>query len=574
MKKLLAYIASVVVSTGVLSLGVLGFIGAPVAQAATQTANVYPNSDDSPGAWTQSSGGSDYWGRIHRPTASAASSSWVCSKTGSATTVYGAGAAVNPAGTPLPMPDVQQGVTAISAQLAGRTAYIFGGGNVNMSLQVLIGGNSIGTGTGTWNNGPFFGSDSCTGSFNSGYDTVTMATVNAPAGSEWTQQQINTMQFQVSRSGNARATRLMALNGQLTYITYSTLNQSGYRFYQNANSTTPGAALGAAANTAVAYNRDTLGGAFRLRAAVATTNERWLRQYGTYKLQFTTKTAATCAASTGWADVQAGSGDIRWNTNPGAANGAAITNIAGQPGGTMVPQRYQSANPFSKQVEVPNNQSGIWDFSLQHAGSNYGAYCFRIVNNDGNTQALNGYTNYPEISIEGGLSVDIVSATGISIGSPKITFSSLYALDVCQQSTGVLGTAAERIRVTDNRSSGNWSLSVAATGGGAARWTSGANSYAFNNPAGSPAGCANGQLSLNFSTLGATTKPGCTGTGLWGSTGTYAFAASTPIGIGGASGADRFCYWDITGVGLEQQIPGATPPGSYTIDMTLTVTAT
>ena len=48
----------------------------------------------------------------------------------------------------------------------------------------------------------------------------------------------------------------------------------------------------------------------------------------------------------------------------------------------------------------------------------------------------------------------------------------------------------------------------------------------------------------------------------------------TPGIIGSGTGADRFCYWDVTGVGLEQQIPGATPPGSYTIDMTLTVTAT
>jgi hypothetical protein len=352
------------------------------------------------------------------------------------------------------MPDVQQGVTIISAQVAGRTAYVFLGGTVNMQLQVLINGSSVSSATGGWSDGPLFGTGGCSGSFNSGQDAVT-ATANATVGSEWTQSQMNTMAFQVSRSGNSRGVRLYALNAQLSYVTYSTLTQNGYRFYQNANSTTPGAALGSAANTPIDINQDEDPAAFRLRLAVQTTNERWLRQYGAYKLQYATKNAGTCAATTGWSDVAAASGRIRWNTNGGASNGATITNVAGQPGGTMVAQRYQSANPFSKQVQVPNNQFGIWDFSLQHVGSDYGdSYCLRVVNNNGDTQPLSGYTNYPELRIVGStLSVDIVNSSGVSVSNPKVIFPSLFNSFQCQSNMGILGTPAERIRVTDNRAS-------------------------------------------------------------------------------------------------------------------------
>ena len=567
-------------ATGVLLTisALIAFVSMVIAQpaaAATQTVNVYPNYDTSIGSWNNRSGGTEYWGRIHRPTASRADSSWICSNTATATGLFTAGAAVNPAGSPLPMPDVQQGVSRIDAETTGKTSYkLLDFAYPNIALTILINGSSVGSASASWPNNTVFGTNSCTGSFGD-WQVTTVSNIAPAVGNEYTQQDINTMQFQLDKSNNSRSTRVMAMNAQLTYITYSTLTQNGYRFYTNANSTTPGAALGGAANTPIDINQDEDPATFRLRLAVQTTNERWLRQYGVYKLQYATKNAGTCAATTGWSDVAAASGRIRWNTNAGASNGATITNVAGQPGGTMVAQRYQSANPFSKQVQVPNNQFGIWDFSLQHVGSDYGdSYCLRVVNNNGDTQPLSGYTNYPELRIVGStLSVDIVNSSGVPVSNPKVLFPSLFSSLQCQSNMGILGTPAERIRVTDNRASGNWSLALSAAGGASAKWESGSDSYSFNNPAGTPAGCQFGQLAMDFSSIGAGAKPGCTGTGLApGAPG--GFTGGTPRIIGSGTGADRFCYWDITGVGLEQQIPGATPPGSYTIDMTLTVTAT
>ena len=540
------------------------------AKAATQTVNVFPNYDTSIGAWNNKSGGSEYWGRINRQTSARDASSWICSQNASATATFTAGSTENPGGVPTVMPNIQQGVVTIAAQISGMPAPKFWNGTVaNIRIDMLVGGSSIGNGSSGWAGSVWATDGGCTGSFSDWKDSSMSS--SAAVGSEWTQSQIDGLAFRLSRSGDGRSVRVNSMYATLSYVTYSTLAQNGYRFYQNANSVTPGAALGASASTPIDINRDTDSANFRLRMAVQTTNERWLRQYGSYKLQYALKGTGTCASPTGgWGDIQAGSGKVRWYTNPGAANGAAIANVAGEPAGTMTPQRYQSANPFTKQQQVTANNFGIWDFSLQYIGADYGdTFCFRIVNDTG-TQAIDNYTSYPELRITGNLSLDIVNASGASVPSPKVTFPGMYTVASCQQSVGTLGTNGERIRVTDNRASGNWSLSIAATGGASAKWQSGINSYSFNDSSGSPAGCANGRLGVDLGLINAAPKSGCTASGL--SAGSNAsFSGATPISIGQSNGADRFCYWDITGIGLDQQIPAARPAGSYKLDMTLTV---
>ena len=544
------------------------------ARAATQTVNVFPNYDTSVGSWNSLSSGSEYWARIHKQSVNGVDSSWVCSTTNNAVGIFGAGSTEDPGVLPSVMPNIEQGVVSVFAEVRGKSAYQIANFTApRIALEVLVGGSSIGSATANWgNNSTLDLTTGCGATSFTPAQTTTRSAINAPVGSEWTQSQINTMQFRITRSRNTtRAVRVHSMYGTLTYITYSTLTQNGYRFYQNANSVAPGAALGASASTPIDINRDTDSANFRLRMAVQTTNERWLRQYGSYKLQYALKGTGTCASPTGsWGDVQAGSGEIRWNDNAGVADGATIANVSGQPSGTMTPQRYEESNSIIKQQQVVANNYGIWDFSLRQVGADYGSvYCFRIVNDTG-TQAINNYTNYPELRITGNLSLDIVDAGGASVASPKVNFPGMYTVASCQQSVGTLGTNGERIRVTDNRASGNWSLSIAATGGASAKWQSGANNYSFNDSSGSPAGCANGQLGVNFGSINAAPKSGCTANGL--SAGSNAnFSGATPISIGQGNGADRFCYWDITGVGLTQQIPASRPAGSYKLDMTLTV---
>ena len=78
---------------------------------------------------------------------------------------------------------------------------------------------------------------------------------------------------------------------------------------------------------------------------------------------------------------------------------------------------------------------------------------------------------------------------------------------------GILGTPAERIRVTDNRASGNWSLALAAAGGASAKGNQGTDILFNNQQVHLLAVILVSWLwILVLSVAGA--KPGCTGTGL------------------------------------------------------------
>lgn len=548
--------------------------------AATQTVNVFPNYDTSIGTWDQKSGGSDFWGRIHRQTSGHVDGSWICSDNNNSQAIYGAGATENPGGTASPMPNIQQGVTAIGAEVSGKSGFkVLDFTHPKVRLDILVNSGVVATGDSpTWTSaGGFLVTATCSNSGPwSGWLTSTTPTVNFSAGNELTQADVNSLQFSLNRTQNTtRAVRVNSMYATLTYVTYSTLTQNGYRFYQNANSATPGAAIGASATTPIDVNKDTASPNVRLRMSIQSTAERWLRQYGNYKLQYALKGTGTCAAPTGsWGDVQAGSGAIRWYDNTGVADGAPIANVSGQPAGTMLPQRYEESNPIAKSQQVTINNFGIWDFSLtiNTATADYGnTYCFRIVSDTG-TQPINTYTNYPELRITGDLGMSFVNSAGTPIATPSVPFSGLASMGSCQTSTGTLGVNDARIRVTDNRPVGNWTLALAATGGGSAKWTSGANQYSFNDSAGSPAGCTNGQLSVDLSAINAAPKSGCTGTGLAGGSNT-SFTGASPVSIGSGTATDRFCYWDVTSVGLSQQVPPYTPPGSYTLGTTLTITA-
>lgn len=546
------------------------FVGQSVAHAAPQTVDLFPNSDVST-QWARS-GGADNWGRIYRTTANRVESSYVCTTANSSIDLYGAGP--NYAGGSNAPIDVKQGVISMTSEASGKTGWKFlNGGGPNITVDALISGGVVGTQTSQWSGqGGLLGSNLCNQTLGGSWATTTLS-ATPTAGTGWTQAQINTLQLRLTRSGDSgRAAKTMSLFARLTYVPYSALQQAAYRFFAaNPDSSTPGAPI-AAVNTMADINKDTTTDV-RLRMNVNTTTEQWLQNYGSYRLQYAVRGTGTCASPTGsWINVQSGNA-IQWKSNLLVPDGTAITSSGNDPtSGTNVYQTYRSAHPFSKTAWVGQGNSAIWDFSLSIANAgDYGTvYCFRITDSDGN--ALSSYTQYPQLRITGNAGVDIVNSSGVSVSSPRVTFSSLYSLGACQQSTGMLGSANQRIRVTDNRPSGTWSLAIAATGGATAKWTSGANEYQFNNAAGTPPGCAFGRLGTNFASINAAPKSGCSGTGLSGSSNTP-FSGATPVSIGSAAGADRFCYWDITGVGLEQQVPAATPSGTYSINMTITMTA-
>lgn len=184
----------------------------------------------------------------------------------------------------------------------------------------------------------------------------------------------------------------------------------------------------------------------------------------------------------------------------------------------------------------------------------------------------------------GALSVDIVNASGVSVGSPSVGLSATASSVDCATTTGTLGSSAERIRVSNTTAVPQWTVAIAATAGATSTWTSGGNTFDFNDGSGAPAGCADGgdadaqagRMTLNASAGTSTPQSGCNNTGVTlGSSSSFAQGTTDSITLISASpSAGTNCYWDLTGVSVSQTVPAAQAAGTYTINLTLTVTAT
>jgi hypothetical protein len=181
------------------------------------------------------------------------------------------------------------------------------------------------------------------------------------------------------------------------------------------------------------------------------------------------------------------------------------------------------------------------------------------------------------------LSVDIVNASGTTVASPSVGLTSATISFSCNTSTGTLGVSAQRIRVNNTTTNPAWTIALAPTSGATSKWSTGTLDYDFNDASGAPAGCADGadadalagQLSVSPAASTVTPQSGCTSTGVTrGSNTAYAEGTVNSITLlTGSASASINCYWDLTTVGLSQKIPAETRPGSYTLSLTLTITA-
>ena len=180
-------------------------------------------------------------------------------------------------------------------------------------------------------------------------------------------------------------------------------------------------------------------------------------------------------------------------------------------------------------------------------------------------------TTFNQTINEGTLSVDIVDAAGDTVGSPAVTFGAVSFSFDAQNAIGTLGTASEKIRVSNPTTTAAWNLSIAATGGAGTTWTDGGtNTYPFD----STGGADTGRMTVDAATNGVITPWGtCTNTGLTLGTSDFFLNGTTDsIDLLTAGGtADTSCRWDLTAVDVTQRIPAGQVPTSYTLGMTITV---
>ncbi len=402
----------------------------------------------------------------------------------------------------------------------------------------------------------------------------------------WTKAEVDAATVTISKRLNGLQPG-MTVSTMYINVTYTRPlhTQTASRLYANADSATPGSPK-AATNTSIETSKDV---PFRLRMGITPTDMTWESgswgpHNNIYKLQYAQLTSGSCSVqSSGWNDVVSGSGAIRWYDNPSVANNAAISDLGSNDvavSGTRVPQTYRESNNFTNTSSITTSQTGIWDFSLVSSGQPAGlSFCFRVINNDGTDLSSYMSASYPQILLTGDLGVTIVNVSDTEVPSPLVLFSSTTSkTNQCTNTSATLGTASQRIRVSNALVTNGWNVSLAAANP-TDLWTSGSSYYDFNDASGCSDGVDGdawgGRMSVNLTPATITPSSGCTNTGVSkGSNAAFTEGTTNAITLFSAtSGAARFCDWYLTAASVTQQVPAQTLPGTFSLTMVLTVTA-
>jgi hypothetical protein len=192
----------------------------------------------------------------------------------------------------------------------------------------------------------------------------------------------------------------------------------------------------------------------------------------------------------------------------------------------------------------------------------------------------------------GTLVTDIRDASRVTVATPAVAMSATTFSFDCKSGgsrpTGTFGTNSERIYVDNPGAAVNgWTLTLAATGGATDSWDNAGvtEQYDFNDAGGAPVGCGDsvgdadslvGQLSVDPSvgTLTADCTTCTTSNITLGSASAFDQGTTDSVTlINAAAGSDDTGRWYLTDVSLAQTIPAEQPNDSYSINMTLTVTA-
>ena len=167
---------------------------------------------------------------------------------------------------------------------------------------------------------------------------------------------------------------------------------------------------------------------------------------------------------------------------------------------------------------------------------------------------------------EGSLSIDIVDSSGSSITNPNINLGAIGFKFITQTSTGTLGTSNQKIRLSNQRNTASWTVSIATVSGASAVWTSSGNSTLdFNDASGT------GQLTINPSTGTITRGDGgsVSGTALGTST-AFQQGVTDSITLYSSTTATTWQSYDLTGAQLSQFVPARQEAGDYSLSLILT----
>ena len=302
------------------------------------------------------------------------------------------------------------------------------------------------------------------------------------------------------------------------------------------------------------------------------------------RAQYAKKTAASCSAvpSGDWQNITTNS-SLRYAAT-GPAHQTAISAISDNPAlpanshnyahQSIVRPTTDSSLTFTNDQGIESGQTGLWDLVLADNGLEQNtSYCVRVVTDTAAAPgtSVDTYTVYPEFKTPtGSLDIRFVNnTTNATITNPTIDFTSTATQSSVARTTANLTEAATGTRHLEikNTLPTGWSVTLSATAGSNARWSSGTDDYAFNGTE------ANGRLSVLFNNTVITRISGSTACASATKGQNGVFTATNTVKIASAAGGAAGCTYRIADIGLQQTIPAYQKPGTYTLPMTLTAVA-
>ncbi|XOB42584.1 MAG: IPT/TIG domain-containing protein [Candidatus Nealsonbacteria bacterium] len=175
----------------------------------------------------------------------------------------------------------------------------------------------------------------------------------------------------------------------------SSLNQTTFRFYDNADAiqpTTPKANENATATDIVS------GEVLRLRMSLEVSTIALATSSQAFKLQYAS-TTAICTSTLNWYDTGAISSGSIWRgyNNATPADGASITSSLLDSQTNKLQSYEEQNNSISNPSAIGISEKGEWDWVIEDNGAVANTdYCFRMTKADGG--ALDTYTNYPKLT--------------------------------------------------------------------------------------------------------------------------------------------------------------------------------
>ena len=329
-------------------------------------------------------------------------------------------------------------------------------------------------------------------------------------------------------------------------------------------------------------NNSTTSSPIPVAASVKTMNNTTVPP-GNMKLraQYAKKTAASCSAvpSGDWQNITTNS-SLRYAAT-GPAHQTAISAISDNPAlptnshnyahQSIVRPTTDSSLTFTNDQGIESGQTGLWDLVLADNGLEQNtSYCVRVVTDTAAAPgtSVDTYTAYPEFKTPtGSLDIRFVNnTTNATIANPTIDFTPTVTQSSVARTTANLTEAATGTRHLEikNTLPTGWSVTLSATAGSNARWSSGTDDYAFNGTE------ANGRLSVLFNNTVITRISGSTACASATKGQNGVFTATNTVKIASAGGGAAGCTYRIADIGLQQTIPVYQKPGSYTLPMTLT----